>query len=453
MIAKFKIDPTKLIASIYLENGSYRVINEIKLLMSSLSDDYTFQDDTFTIPWFELRRGISDIAFILKREKIQADFDDLTTTLIKEAIQDKRSIKERNSLSTPSSEEFNKYLQESGFVRVLKKEQTRDALKLLSINHGANFSVPGAGKTTTILAVHTILKKLNVVNKLFIIAPINAFISWEDEITEIFYNRKQNIRRLSANDLSNFTDIGKENPDIILVNYEKLRKNISGLIPFFIRHKVHLILDESHRIKSGTNNLSYNQIIKLGNLAKRRDILSGTPMPQNYLDLVPQFDYLWPGEDIIPQSNLNEKEGNSTVNFFINDLYVRTTKNELGLRNPNIYYTTIPMGKVQSELYNLFKSETARILSGMDRTNIQDFRRIGKSVVKLLQAATNPMLLSLKDEYENETVPIPIDKEYWELLYDFRKYVSLQFSKSNTYPWHSTNMQQISFNNSGNQAG
>ncbi len=292
----------------------------------------------------------------------------------------------------------------------------------MSIQHGANFSVPGAGKTTTILAVHSVLKQLDVVNKLFVIAPINAFISWEDEIKEIFWEKPLKICRLSSSDLSNFSMVKKHSPDVVLVNYEKFRKNVNALVPFFINNNVHLILDESHRIKSGANNMSFNQIIKLGDLAKRRDILSGTPMPQSHLDLVPQFDYLWPGEDVVPNDLQNAESENDRINNAIRDLFVRTTKNELGLKEPQIRYTPIRMGVIQTELYNLFKSETARLISGMDKANIQNFRRIGRSVVKLLQAATNPMLLSLNDEYEEDTAPVPIDRQYWELLDDFRKY-------------------------------
>jgi len=424
MTASFIIDSTKLIVNIILEERNDRVINDLKLLLSNLSDDYSYNDNSFKIPWFELRRGISDIAYILKRESVNVVFDDLMTKLIKDTISDKKSIKEKESSYKIDSVNFNSFLKQSGFDRQLKDEQKRDALKLLEIKHGANFSVPGAGKTTTILAVHSVLKQLGIVEKLFVISPINAFISWEDEIKEIYPNTSLVIKRLLTSHLSDFSLIEKDNPDVILVNYEKLRKNINQLVPFFIHNNIHLILDESHRIKSGMNNLSYHQIIKLGDLAKRRDILSGTPMPQSYIDLIPQFDYLWPGEKVVPEiiSSKNDDSENNVINRAINGFFVRTTKNELGLKDPTIKYTFLKMGTIQADLYSLFKSETARLISGMDKANIQNFRRIGKSVVKLLQAATNPMLLTLHDEYDDEPIPVPINQEYWELLADFRKY-------------------------------
>ncbi|MBK7649614.1 MAG: hypothetical protein IPJ20_01170 [Flammeovirgaceae bacterium] len=124
-------------------------------------------------------------------------------------------------------------MKQSGFTRSLKVEQKRDSLKLLNLKHGANFSVPGAGKTTTILAVHTVLKSLGLVSKLFVVSPINAFISWEDEIKEIFKEKNITVHRLQSIDILNFSSVQNESPDVILVNYEKLRKDVRQLVPFF----------------------------------------------------------------------------------------------------------------------------------------------------------------------------------------------------------------------------
>lgn len=418
------VDPFTLVARLSLLEENERIINELKIICSNLSENYTYRGLTFTVPWFELRRGLSTVAQIRKREQLVVQYDEFTKNLIQEAVSDREGVKSKISEVNISKDELIKILKDSGFKRSLKEEQIRDTLQLLKLKHGANFSVPGAGKTTSLLAVHTILKKFNIVTKLFVISPINAFISWQDEINEIFGNSYFNICRLQRNHLENNEAFESLNADVILVNYEKLRRDVFPLVPYFIKNKVHLILDESHRVKSGMNNISFSQIIKLADMAKRRDILSGTPMPQSYIDLESQFDFLWPGEKIIlySESNKDEKEILNRVNQSINGLFVRTTKNELGLDDPIIQYKVIPMGNIQAELYRLFKSESARILAGIDRPNLNNFRRIGRSVVKLLQAATNPMLLTSRDEYFDETLDVPINKEFWELLDDFQKY-------------------------------
>jgi len=423
-IIKISVDPVTLIGNLSLDQRNERVINELKIICSNLSENYTYHDRVFTIPWFELRRGLTGIARIRKREGLIVQYDKFALTLIQEIVNDSKSVKSKKSIIELEEQELSIILKESGFNRSLKDEQLRDVLNLLKLKHGANFSVPGAGKTTTILAVHTVLKKFEVVSGLFVISPINAFISWQDEINEIFGSENLSILRLQRKHLINSSDLMKASPDVILVNYEKLRRDVSQLVPFFIKNNVHLILDESHRIKSGMNNISYRQIIKLADMAKRRDVLSGTPMPQNFIDLEPQFDFLWPGEMIIPDhiNTRDEEVAVNKVNQAIDGLFVRTTKNELGLDDPLIEYKVIPMGRIQAELYRLFKSEAARVIVGMDKPNVYNFRRIGRSVVKLLQAATNPMLLTAKDEYDQELLPVPLNREFWELLEDFQKY-------------------------------
>lgn len=435
---KILVEQSSLIAHIFVEGENDKIINELKIICSGLSENFTYNHKKITIPWYELRRSISGIAYILKRESANLELDDFSKSLFLEAINDRKSIKEKKSSYNIDNDNIQLLLNKIGFSRNLKSEQRRDVLKLLSLKHGANFSVPGAGKTTTLLAVHSLLKEIGIVSKLFVISPINAFISWEDEIKDIFKEKLPTVKRLQKSHIIDFSILIKEQPDIILANYEKLRKDIQQIVPFFINNKVHLILDESHRVKSGTSNISFNQIIKLADLSKRRDILSGTPMPQNYLDLDPQFDFLWPGEKVIAaQSNkLNEENILGNINKSIDGLFVRTTKNELGLEDPIITYKSIQMGPIQSELYKLFKSETARIIAGIDKPNLFNFRRIGRSVIKLLQAATNPILLTSKDEYGEEIFPKPENRDYWELLDDFQKYekpVKIEYLKKRVH--------------------
>ncbi len=418
------VDKNTLESTLVLNEENDRVLNELKILCSTLSENYSYHNLIFSIPWFELRRGLPGIARIRKREGLIIGYNEFAKSLIQEVVKDKKNLKNKKSDLVLSETELEESLTEAGFSRKLKNEQKRDTLRLLNLNHGANFSVPGAGKTTTLLAVHTILKKLELVSKLFVISPINALISWEDEINEIFGEGVFSIVRLNRSHLEDSSILEKLKPDVILVNYEKMRRDIGQLVPFFLTNKVHLILDESHRVKSGMNNISYNQIIKLADLAKRRDILSGTPMPQSYSDLEPQFDFIWPGADVIPSlpQVQDQEEIVKTVNEAIEGLFVRTTKNELGLKDPVVEFKMIPMGPIQSDLYQLFKSETARVIAGLDKATKYNFRRIGRSVIKLLQASTNPMLLTAKDEYEDILLPLPKSREFWELLEDFQKY-------------------------------
>lgn len=418
---KVSTDPTTLLTHVDFSDQNSKVFNLISLQISSISEVLDYTTTGFILPFHDFKKSIVGIAKLLRKEGGQIEFDEFSQNLINNYVDDRKSRHQQPYYKILDSD-LEKILRNSNFVRILTEEQMRDTKELLRLKHGANFSVPGAGKTTTLLAVHTILKSLGYVDSLFVVSPINAFISWEDEINVIFSIPKQVIR-IQVDDLKKFSSIEEQNPDLILVNYEKLRKDVNRIYPFFINNQIHFVLDESHRIKSGYDNMSFRQIIQLADLAKRRDILSGTPMPQRFGDLSSQFDYLWSG-DVIPDITYlsEESEKSKIVNKSLSGLFVRTTKHELGLKDPIIKYKYVQMGPIQSQLYKLFKSEAARILSNMDRGSLEFFRSAGRNVVRLLQAATNPMLLGTEDEYFEETFPIPPGSEAWELLSEFVKY-------------------------------
>src|SRR5690606_30174694 len=61
-------------------------------------------------------------------------------------------------------------LESSGFnKRKLKSFQVRDVSTLVGLPHGANFSVPGAGKTTVTFALHFLIERPDL--HLLVIAP------------------------------------------------------------------------------------------------------------------------------------------------------------------------------------------------------------------------------------------------------------------------------------------
>ena len=141
------------------------------------------------------------------------------------------------------------------------------------------------------------------------------------------------------------------------------------------------------------------------------------------MDLDPQFEYLWSRNILDPFISRNPLEDQIQIaNSKIKNLFVRTTKAELGLTPPKIKYHYIEMGTVQSELYELFRSEAARQISGVETGTKDYLRNIGKSVVGLLQAATNPMLLGTEDEFFQETLGVPSDTKAWDLLREYSRY-------------------------------
>lgn len=67
----------------------------------------------------------------------------------------------------------------SRFHRPLREFQARDLGRLLALSHGANFSVPGAGKTTVAYALYEAERQRRAIRRLLVVAPLSAFDAWE----------------------------------------------------------------------------------------------------------------------------------------------------------------------------------------------------------------------------------------------------------------------------------
>lgn len=95
-----------------------------------------------------------------------------------------RSIGEKiKSSNFVDSEEFNTfYTKVNGMLlRKLRAAQAISTYHAISIKRSLNFSVPGSGKTSSILAAYQFLYENNIVDKLLVIGPLNCFKSWKDE--------------------------------------------------------------------------------------------------------------------------------------------------------------------------------------------------------------------------------------------------------------------------------
>jgi SNF2 family DNA or RNA helicase len=150
------------------------------------------------------------------------------------------------------------------------------------------------------------------------------------------------------------------------------------------KHRTHVYLDESHRIKSGVSKQTARAALSISHLPAGKLIMSGTPMPQAVEDLIPQFAFLYPEIRASAQD----------VVGLIRPVYVRTNKKELGLPPVTRIKKLMRMGPIQSELYRLMKSEVAREAGALSTPNRQAFRALGRSVSRLLRFVSNPALLS-----------------------------------------------------------
>ena len=281
---------------------------------------------------------------------------------------------------------------EPRFNRLLRPFQERDLAKLLSLKHGANFSVPGAGKTAVTYALYEAERTRGRVNRLLVVAPLSAFEAWEDEAVRC-YSVVPQVRQ--------FDGEVPWDTEVLLINYQKLKEpQFDQVASWALEGRTHVVLDEAHRMKRGELGEWGRACLALAHVAERRDILTGTPAPQSPRDFIALLDFLWPNQArrILPETALHPEpppDALSLVNEVLEPLFVRTTKSELGLRAPELRVELVPLEGLQLEIYDALRNRYAGMfdLSRVDRTLLA---QMGEVTMYLLEAATNPALLAGK---------------------------------------------------------
>lgn len=351
----------------------------------------------YAISTLTFRLVAGEIGVILESHNADANYDaDVLALLQKHVAEVKAREAATVDLRIPEVQ-IERRLTASRFNsnRKLKKPQVLNLSRLLALPHGANFSVPGAGKTTTALATYEILRAEGKVDRLLVVAPKNAFLAWEDEIRVCFPGHAVMLRRLEGGE-GGVSAALADDPEICLITYQLLVNVQRQVLEWAHQHKSHIVLDESHRIKSGAPRVTPAAALALSGSGIRRDILSGTPLPQSPEDLRPQMEFLWPGQRILPDARppaAGYDDVIADIQARVIPLYVRTTKKDLELPRLELSRIPVELGAIQRELYELLRSEAKRKASRMSPGDRAYLRQLGRHVVRLLEAATNPLLL------------------------------------------------------------
>lgn len=373
------------------ENGS-SIWERLKARFAS-NGDVILVNDSMDMPWPEVLGVIREFGSATTQKALGFRFTPSERARAKVATfiaETKKAREARESFALEIAEEdIQPKLEALGFSRQLKRFQLRDLAKLLSLPHGANFSVPGAGKTTVTFALSLLASRPD--SHLFVVAPKAAFPAWRGIVGECIAedapnSSKEEFTVLSGSETQN--DLLLRNGSRrFLMSYDLLVRQQALIASHFSRQPVHLILDESHRMKAGQSSQRGAFLINIASTPVRRDILSGTPMPQGANDMASQLGFLWPGQgyDLQIQRGVSPRE-------VLGDLYVRTTKHELGLKPAIRYFHDVPMADGQLALYGVVKSEILRQITKAISSEAPDFLSARKSVMRLLQLSTNPTL-------------------------------------------------------------
>ena len=311
-----------------------------------------------------------------------------------------------NNVVKEELEEFIGVLNRNEFIRELKPFQLLAAYHLAFSQNACNFSVPGSGKTTTVLAAYELLKHIDddkkKVDKILVIGPLSAFYSWRNEYKECYGRNPKYLEirgGVSANFIENKLIRSNVEEELIIASYGSIDGKREVLQHFLRNNRAMVVLDEAHRIKNVEDGVQSNAALSLSAFAKSRVILTGTPAANSYVDLYNLYKFIWPANNIIGYSiiqlgNMSQRENDPRVPDLmrrISPFYIRVKKADLKLPEP-IYHQPdiIQMSTIQRTIYEAIEDMAIRTF---ERTTVSDI--FSKSAfIRLRQAASNPKLLN-----------------------------------------------------------
>jgi SNF2 family DNA or RNA helicase len=282
------------------------------------------------------------------------------------------------SSEAPTSDEIGEVLgelQAHGFSRTLLPAQESAVTSLVLAEGGGNFSVPGSGKTTMTFAVYVALRERGLVDRMLVVAPQSAYEAWEEESRDCF----EPARRPTL-ELAPLTP--RRTTEVVVVNYERaaqpaMRAAIDG---WSRGRRLLVVFDEAHRAKRGSRGQHGRGALDLAELATRRMVLTGTPMPNGIEDLEAMLELAWPGHGVALANPLTPGGERS---------WVRITKDQLELEPATVTVVPVTLDENHLRVYQAVASGLAASLEEAQFS--RDFA--STAIARLVAAASNPTLL------------------------------------------------------------
>lgn len=310
-------------------------------------------------------------------------------------------------------EEFNNYKFHVNKLikRELKERQIWDSFFMYKMFKSANFSVPGSGKTTSVLSCFAYLNELNKCNKIVVICPKNSFGSWIDEFN-INFNGIKDLKLFNCHDKKFFDNQDKKNylkyksfnDNLFLFNYESLIA-LKNEIKDIISNKCLLVFDEVHKIKKINGKYALLSL-ELAKESGYTIVMSGTPIPNSFSDIYNLLNIMYPNDyndffGFQPDRLKNPKTYEiNDINEKIYSFFCRTTKKDLLIPPINKdKIISIDANDIEQRIFNiLYKS--------LSNNHLCLF-------IRILQLESNPNLLL--SNISKETLIEVFDEDYEDI--------------------------------------
>lgn len=280
---------------------------------------------------------------------------------------------------------------DNSMARKLREKQMWDSFFMCAMQKSSNFSVPGSGKTASVLGVYAYLKAKEYVSRILVVCPKNAFGSWIDEFS-ICFDSKESLNLFQIHDPKyqgttqkrNAIRFDTGNANLLLFNYESISNHIADVVKLVDSNTL-LVFDEVHKIKKVMGYYA-SQALTLARNATYVIAMTGTPIPNSYNDIYNLFNLLFPDEyndffgfdDRVLTSPSNLEIEN--INKKIQPFYCRTSKQQLMVPPTN-----------QDKIIQIDATERENKLLEILFLRYQHNRLA--LIIRILQMETNPALL------------------------------------------------------------
>ena len=291
-------------------------------------------------------------------------------------------------------------------VRPLREQQLWDAYFMCIMRKSANFSVPGSGKTAAVYGMYCYLKCRGLVNRIVVISPINSFSAWLDEYEASFgrspkYFSIQSRGGMSVSRTEAFLRYDSGSIELFQFNYESLVQFGEMVRNELVDSKTLVVLDEVHRIKAVDGARANSTMVAVQN-ARYLVALTGTPIPNSYMDLYNLFNIIFGSNyrnllGMTPKQMLAPTPQEvQAINQALYPFYCRTDKDDLGVPPPN---EDIIIELKASEMENRLFDELSALTQGNPLALIVRTLQMESEPDLLLQQVDHRMLESIGVEY------------------------------------------------------
>ena len=336
----------------------------------------------FQLEYFNLKKKsidekkifVADIAFLeiekiinfLKKKKIKYNLDENIKRYLQQNEIEKNDFQKKTTLISQikkdnKEDELKIFGSKINFLkRSLKNHQLKSLFHLYTAGSAANFSVPGSGKTSVVLAYFEKLRLENKVDALFVIGPKNSFGSWEVEYFNNF-NVEAKLEILGKRNTRKLFYEKVLTSNLILAHFATVTNDVEYLKSFFKRNRILLVVDEAHYFKK-IDGVWANAILEFSIYTKYKIVLTGTPIPNDLRDIYNYLDFLFGQNKIISPEDksrieilLDKEKRNDAIQLLRDNIFpyfIRITKNDLNLSEQLFKPPTIiEMNPIEKKIY------------------------------------------------------------------------------------------------------